>query len=80
VYERYGERKGTQSFESSAHALAHLAIREQKQEPVLDHVFITVKDLARSIAFYETALKPLGIELAWFPLLAYSRDPPTRTR
>ena len=28
---------------------------------MLDHVFITVKDLARSIAFYETALKPLGI-------------------
>src|SRR5881628_3954947 len=30
-------------------------------ETLLDHVFITVKDLARSIAFYETALKPLGI-------------------
>jgi catechol 2,3-dioxygenase-like lactoylglutathione lyase family enzyme len=29
---------------------------------LLDHVFITVKDLDRSIAFYETALKPLGIE------------------
>ena len=28
---------------------------------LLDHVFITVKDLDRSIAFYETALKPLGI-------------------
>ena len=28
---------------------------------MLDHVFITVKDLDRSIAFYETALKPLGI-------------------
>ena len=28
---------------------------------MLDHVFITVKDLERSIAFYETALKPLGI-------------------
>ena len=27
---------------------------------MLDHVFITVKDLDRSIAFYETALKPLG--------------------
>ena len=30
-------------------------------ETLLDHVFITVKDLDRSIAFYETALKPLGI-------------------
>ena len=28
---------------------------------MLDHVFITVKDLDRSIAFYEKALKPLGI-------------------
>ena len=28
---------------------------------MLDHVFITVKDLDRSIAFYQTALKPLGI-------------------
>ena len=28
---------------------------------MLDHVFITVKKLDRSIAFYETALKPLGI-------------------
>ena len=30
-------------------------------ETLLDHVIVTVKDLARSIAFYETALKPLGI-------------------
>ena len=30
-------------------------------ETLLDHVFITVKDVDRSIAFYETALKPLGI-------------------
>jgi catechol 2,3-dioxygenase-like lactoylglutathione lyase family enzyme len=28
---------------------------------MLDHVFITVRDLDQSIAFYETALKPLGI-------------------
>ena len=28
---------------------------------MLDHVFITVKDLDRSIAFYETALKPLSV-------------------
>lgn len=33
-------------------------------ETLLDHVFITVKDLDRAIAFYETALKPLGIEHA----------------
>jgi len=32
-----------------------------RMETLLDHVFITVKDLDRSIAFYETALKPLGI-------------------
>ncbi len=28
---------------------------------MLDHVFITVNDLARSIAFYEATLAPLGI-------------------
>lgn len=28
---------------------------------MLDHVFLTVSDLQRSIAFYETALAPLGI-------------------
>ena len=28
---------------------------------MLDHVFISVSDIARSIAFYETALAPLGI-------------------
>ena len=28
---------------------------------LLDHIFITVTDLDRSIAFYEKALKPLGI-------------------
>lgn len=28
---------------------------------VLDHIFITATDLPRSIAFYELALKPLGI-------------------
>ena len=33
----------------------------ERGELLLDHVFITVKDLDRSIAFYETALKPLGI-------------------
>jgi catechol 2,3-dioxygenase-like lactoylglutathione lyase family enzyme len=30
-------------------------------ETLLDQVIITVKDLDRSIAFYDTALKPLGI-------------------
>ena len=28
---------------------------------MLDHVFISVSDIARSIAFYEAALDPLGI-------------------
>ena len=28
---------------------------------MLDHIIISVEDLDRSIAFYETALKPLGI-------------------
>jgi len=28
---------------------------------MLDHVFITVEDFDRSIAFYKKALKPLGI-------------------
>jgi catechol 2,3-dioxygenase-like lactoylglutathione lyase family enzyme len=29
---------------------------------VIDHVILTVSDLARSVAFYERALQPLGIE------------------
>lgn len=33
----------------------------ERGELLLDHVIITVKDLDRSIAFYETALKPLSI-------------------
>jgi len=28
---------------------------------MLDHVFLTVADVQRSVAFYEAALKPLGI-------------------
>jgi catechol 2,3-dioxygenase-like lactoylglutathione lyase family enzyme len=28
---------------------------------MLDHIFISVRDIARSIAFYEKALAPLGI-------------------
>lgn len=32
--------------------------------PMLDHVFLTVADLERSIAFYEKALAPLGIDHA----------------
>ena len=28
---------------------------------MLDHVIVTVSNFARSIAFYEQALKPLGI-------------------
>ena len=31
---------------------------------MLDHIFLTVSDLERSIAFYEKALAPLGIEHA----------------
>src|SRR6266581_3230341 len=34
--------------------------RLERGELLPDHVIITVKDLDRSIAFYETALKPLG--------------------
>jgi len=37
-------------------------MRIEIMETLLDYVIITVKDLDRSIAFYETALKPLGIE------------------
>ncbi len=31
---------------------------------MLDHIFLTVSDVERSIAFYEKALAPLGIEHA----------------
>ena len=31
---------------------------------MLDHIFLTVADLGRSIAFYEKTLAPLGIEHA----------------
>ena len=31
---------------------------------MLDHIFLTVADLERSIAFYEKTLAPLGIEHA----------------
>jgi catechol 2,3-dioxygenase-like lactoylglutathione lyase family enzyme len=33
----------------------------KREQLLLDHVFIAVTDLDRSIAFYEKALKPLGI-------------------
>ena len=36
-------------------------MRIEIMETLLDHVIITVKDIDRAIAFYETALKPLGI-------------------
>lgn len=29
---------------------------------MLDHVFLTVRDIARSVAFYQAALAPLGID------------------
>src|SRR5712671_6063795 len=35
-------------------------MRNEIMETLLDHVIITVKDLDRSIAFYETTLKPFG--------------------
>lgn len=28
---------------------------------MLDHIFLSVSDIARSVSFYETVLKPLGI-------------------
>jgi catechol 2,3-dioxygenase-like lactoylglutathione lyase family enzyme len=33
-----------------------------KETSVLDHIFLPVGDLARSIRFYEQALAPLGLE------------------
>ena len=46
---------------------------------MLDHVFITVKDSDRSIAFYETALKPLGIvhALDYDGAASHTADAPT---
>ena len=35
-------------------------MRSQKEEAVLDHLCISVSDLARSRRFYEAALMPLG--------------------
>ncbi|WP_246733394.1 hypothetical protein [Methylobacterium sp. BTF04] len=32
---------------------------------MLDHVFLSVSDLGRSIAFYTAALAPLGIDDEW---------------
>ena len=34
---------------------------------MLDHMILTVSDVERSLAFYETALKPLNIK--FFPTL-----------
>lgn len=36
----------------------------KRQVVVLDHIFMTVRDVGRSIAFYEQALAPLGIRHA----------------
>ena len=37
---------------------------------MLDHIGFAVSDLARSKAFYEQALAPLGIELLSLPMRA----------
>ena len=37
---------------------------KKKSDQMLDHIFLTVADLERSIAFYEKTLAPLGIEHA----------------
>jgi hypothetical protein len=51
-------------------------------ELLLDHVIITVKDLDRSIAFYETTLKPLGSvhALAWRRFLSVDNTRSDRRR
>jgi catechol 2,3-dioxygenase-like lactoylglutathione lyase family enzyme len=33
----------------------------EKRTDMLDHIFLTVSDINRSISFYEAALEPLGI-------------------
>jgi hypothetical protein len=33
-----------------------------KERTMLDHMILTVSDVERSLAFYETALKPLNIK------------------
>src|SRR6266566_4504821 len=50
------ECPGPETLNATIHSM-----RIEIMETLLDHVIITVKDLDRSIAFYETALKPLGI-------------------
>ncbi len=40
---------------------ASVNLKEEK-EPMLDHVFLTVNDMQRSVAFYKKALAPLGID------------------
>ena len=37
---------------------------QHKEALVLDHIFIAVRDVERSVAFYKQALKPLGIHHA----------------
>lgn len=35
---------------------------KHEREPMLDHVFFTVSDMQRSVAFYKKALAPLGVD------------------
>ncbi len=37
---------------------------QNNRKTMLDHVFISVSDIKRSVAFYSAALKPLGITTA----------------
>jgi catechol 2,3-dioxygenase-like lactoylglutathione lyase family enzyme len=37
-------------------------IQQLKEKPMLTHIILTVSNVERSLAFYEAALKPLGIK------------------
>jgi predicted enzyme related to lactoylglutathione lyase len=42
-------------------ARAHCVTTRTKKASMIDHIILTVSDFERSVAFYEKALKPLGI-------------------